>query len=109
MKTLTLYMASNYDIALFRNDVYAVDGDFVITEADIQHISDTMAAFPGWWKENPADGVGILRFLNSSGQDQAIRRAVRLNLMSDGYRADAVDVGIDPAGNLTITPNAKKL
>jgi hypothetical protein len=103
-------MANNQDIGLYKNDLYFTDdGDFAIQESDIQHVMDTIAAFPGWWKENPADGVGIFQYLNSAGQQQVLERALKLNLMSDGYKSDAVKTAIDNRGNLTVEPNAQKL
>lgn len=102
-------MATNKDIALHNNDLYFVDGDFAVADSDIQHVSDTIAAFPGWWKENPPDGVGIFQYLHSGGQDQVIKRSIRINLLSDGYSADAVSVVLDAAGNLIVIPNAEKL
>jgi hypothetical protein len=102
-------MASNQDIALYKNDLYAADGDFAVIESDVQHVTDTLAAVPGWWKENPADGVGVMLYLRSSGQQQALQRNIKIQLLSDGYRADAVQVTLDSSGQLTITPNAEKL
>jgi hypothetical protein len=70
---------------------------------------DTIAAFPGWWKENPPDGVGLFSYLHSAGKDAALKRSIKINLLSDGYRSDAVSVINDIAGNLKIIPNAEKL
>jgi hypothetical protein len=100
---------ANKDIGLLNNDLFFKDGDFAIVESDVQHVSDTIAAFPGWWKENPADGVGLFSYLHSGGQEQKLKRSVKINLLSDGYRSDAVSVNIDNAGNLTIIPNAQNL
>lgn len=102
-------MADNKDIGLFKNDLFFKDGDFAIMESDVQHVSDTIAAFPGWWKQNPADGVGLFQYLHSGGQEQRLKRSIKINLLSDGYRSDAVSVSNDAAGNLTIVPNAEKL
>lgn len=99
----------NKDIALYKNDLYAVDGDFAVTESDVQHVSDTIAAFPGWWKENPTDGVGVRAYLHSAGQELKLKRVTQINLESDGYDANAADIKLDSSGNLTITPNAEKL
>lgn len=102
-------MANNQDIGLYKNDLIFADGDFAVTTSDIQHVMDTIAAFPGWWKENPADGVGIFQYLNSAGQAQVLERSIKINIMSDGYKSDAVKTTIDNAGNLTVEPNAEKL
>jgi hypothetical protein len=107
-------MANNQDIAVYKNDLYFVNdetggGDFGIAESDTQHVMDTIAAFPGWWKENPPDGVGVFQYLNSAGQQQVLERSIKVNLISDGYKSDAAKAAIDAAGNLTIEPNAEKL
>ena len=102
-------MANNKDIALFQGRLVFKDGDFMIAESDVQHVSDTIAAFPGWWKENPTDGVGLFAYLHSGGQEQKLKRSLKINLLNDGYRSDAVNVNVDNAGNLTIIPNAEKL
>ena len=73
------------DIALFKNDLYCLDGDFAISESDEQHVSDTISAFPGWWKQNPADGVGILQYINSTGQEQTLSRSMKM-LLAVGRR-----------------------
>jgi hypothetical protein len=102
-------MAENKDIGLFKNEPYIVDGDFVSALSDEQHVMDTIAAFPGWWKENPPDGVGLFSFLHSAGKEGKLKRSIKINLLSDGYQSDAVSVVNDPAGNLKIVPNAEKL
>jgi hypothetical protein len=102
-------MASNpsQDIGLVGNDLMIADGDFVIALSDDQHIIDTINAFPGWWKENPPDGVGALQYLNSSGQEQTIQRAVKIQLQSDGYSVNS-PVATTAGGTVTIQPNATK-
>jgi hypothetical protein len=103
-------MANSYDIALINNDLY-IDpstGDFVFAESDEQHIVDTIAAFPGWWKENPTDGVGIMAYQNSSGQEQVLQRAIKIQLQSDGYQVNNPSVSRSEAGELVVNPNAIK-
>jgi hypothetical protein len=96
------------DIAIFKNDIYFIDGDFGISESDEQHVSDTISAFPGWWKQNPADGVGILQYLNSSGQEQTLSRSMKIQLSSDGYSVGNTGISI-VNGHLTVNPDATKL
>lgn len=101
-------MANNYDIALINNDVAIVDGDFSVAESDTQHIIDTINAFPGWWKENPADGVGLMQYKKASGAVQDLNRDIRIQLRLDGYTVDAPVIELTPEGQLTINPNAVK-
>ena len=101
-------MASNLDIALFQNDLQIRDGDFIITESDEQHVADTINAFQGWWKEFPADGVGIFKYLNSGGQEQVLSRSIKINLSSDGYIVNNPSVQTDENGMLTVNPNATR-
>lgn len=79
-------MAKNYDIALSGNDLLIENGDLLISESDQQHVVDTLSAFPGWWKQFPADGVGILRYLKSSGKEQQLCRDAKIQLIADGYQ-----------------------
>lgn len=101
-------MANSRDISIVSNDLYIVNGDFFIADSDVQHVSDTIAAFPGWWKENPSDGVGMLAYMNSSGKEQEIERKIRVQLIADGYTATP-SVSVTTGGQLTINPNATKI
>lgn len=99
-------MATKYDIGLEDNDlVFSNSGDFVVAESDRQHIFDTVNAFPGWWKENPLDGVGILAYNKSSGSMQALSRKIQIELESDGYRGGLPTVSLTPEGELFVYPN----
>jgi hypothetical protein len=98
---------ANYDHLLVGNDLY-IDtnaGDFVVAQSDVQHVQDTIAAFPGWWKQNPADGVGIFAYQNSSGQNQVLGRNVIQQLQSDNYQCNNPIITQAPDGTLTINPN----
>jgi hypothetical protein len=82
------------DIKLENNDLYvdASTGDFAITQSDTQHVQDIINSWAGWWKEFPTLGVGIKRYLGRSGGVQLTKRAIRIHLKSDGYRADKITV-----------------
>lgn len=95
-------MATSTDLLLQNNDLVIKNGDILTGPSDAQHIEDTINAFPGWWKENPADGVGIFQYINSSGQEQQISRSIAINLQSDGYKATSPTVTVDNKGTLTI-------
>lgn len=98
--------ATNTDIALSGNDLLTLNGDFAIQDSDAQHIADTLNAFPGWWKENPPDGVGVFQYLNSGGQEQSLRRSIQINLKADAYRSNPI-VKTNSAGLLSIDPNIR--
>jgi hypothetical protein len=99
---------SNQDIGLYANDLLIQNGDLVIAASDNQHIVDTINAFPGWWKENPADGVGIFQYQNSLSKEQDIKRSITIQLIADGYNVANPDVSTDSTGALIINPNASK-
>lgn len=97
-------MASRIDLKLFENDLVVFNDDFQLVESDEQHIADTINAAPGWWKENPTDGVGIMKFLKGKNVQQEAARAIQLNLQSDGYNSRPI-VNFDSLGNLIIDTN----
>jgi hypothetical protein len=96
----------NQDFALQDNDIYITGGDLAIAESDTQHIADTINAFPGWWKETPADGVGVFAYLNSAGQEQALKRSIQIQLTADGYKVTNPQVSVSAGGQITVNPNA---
>jgi len=99
-------MADRYDIQSDdKGDFLLFNEDFVYDVSDDQHIEDTINSYPGWWKENFSDGVGIQDFLNSSGREQILSRRIKIELESDLYSVQNPIVKIDPNGNLTIDPN----
>ena len=92
-------------------DGVAVDGtpvgnDIQWVLSDVQHVEDTINAAPGWWKENPADGVNIRSYLNSDGQAQVLARSISVQLKSDLYKVTNPQVYFDSNGQLYINPNA---
>jgi hypothetical protein len=97
-------MARRQDIAIMNDDLVFVDGDIAIAYSDEQHIQDTVCAAPGSWKEFPSDGVGLFKYLNSSGQEQALSRSIKIQLQVDGYQANNPQVEISN-GKMTINPN----
>lgn len=99
-------MASRYDIQQNGSGQLIIkDSDVVWGLSDQQHVQDTINAAPGWWKENPADGVNIRAYLNSDGQEQALARKVIVQLQADRYKVNNPVIRFI-AGKLTIQPNA---
>ncbi len=96
-----------YDFKLVDNDIYIdpVSGDFVVVISDEQHVEDTINAFPGWWKQNPADGVGVWAYANSSGQNQVLARNILQQLQSDGYQSAGPIITQNSDGVLVVNPN----
>lgn len=102
-------MAVRHDIRQDSDgDLLIRDGDFVIGESDSQHIQDTLVAHPGWWKENPQDGVGIDNYSKATGAEQELARKVKLELEADGYDVSNPQVSF-VNGKLTIAPNASRV
>lgn len=102
-------MAVNQDLGLENNDIGISNGDFYFVVADQQHVVDNINAFPGWWKETPADGVGLMNYTKSSSDLQALARSIKINLQADGYSVENPSVTLDENSNLVINPNAIKL
>ncbi|WP_066836484.1 hypothetical protein [Rufibacter ruber] len=74
-------------------DLYiSPEGDFVIGESDHQHQKDIVQAFKGHYKEFPFIGVGILQYLKANGMEAEMKKAIKLELESDGYRVNAVEI-----------------
>lgn len=94
------------DIQLLDNDLVIQNGDFVVDASDEQHIQDTINAFPGWWKQNPLDGVGIGSWRYSPANVQAMTKAIKLNLQADGYICSPT-ITLDASGKMIIVTNAE--
>ena len=85
------------DILLEDNDLIIENGDFVISESDQQSIELIIDSYLGHWKESPLCGVGVDLFLNSSGQQLALKRAISVQLEADGMT------------NVNVTSNSSEL
>jgi hypothetical protein len=97
---------TRYDMETKNGDVVIVNNDIVWVVSDEQHIQDTINAFPGWWKENFSDGVGVRNFLSSAGQEQTLARLIKIQLEADAYQVDNPQIQFQPGGQLFINPNA---
>ena len=67
-------------------------GDFKIAESDYQSSVLVLNTFSGAWKLNPICGMGIVRYLGSSGTQLQIRRGISVQLQADGYKINSVVV-----------------
>ena len=73
-------MAKAEDIKLEDNQDLFINtntGDFLQSFSDPQHVRDILYSYAGWWKEVPTLGVGVQRYLGSSG-------GLRANLRNRG-------------------------
>ncbi|RYD57295.1 MAG: hypothetical protein EOP56_08270 [Sphingobacteriales bacterium] len=100
---VTDYLLDDMGDLLFSN------GDLASGDSDARHIRDTIYAYPGWWKEFPADGVGIQGYLNSGGRQQQLVREIKIQLQSDGYQVSPSPVIDTSTGKMIINPNATRI
>jgi hypothetical protein len=100
-------MANRIDyLCNLSNDLLIANGDFVIGISDEMHIEDTIKSDVGHYKENPQDGVGIDRYVKSTGQEQILARSIKIQLENDGYTVNNPKIDINNE-KITITPNAE--
>lgn len=88
---------------LFQND------DLTYVASDPTHIEDTIVANPLWWKQFPADGVGIRNYTGSVGKEQQAMGEMKKQLIADGYNCNNPTVIIEPSGKVTYNPKAERL
>ena len=86
-------------------DLLTQNGDFAFGPSDMQHITDLIVSFPGYWMEYPSVGVGLFQYFNSAGQEQALTQSISVQLASDGYSSQPVSI-YNPDGTYTVYPNA---
>jgi len=103
-------MALQNDLGLDPNgDLDIINNDLTYVLSDQQHIEDNIIACPLWWKQYPADGVGINNYRNSSGKVQQLMGAIKKQLQADGYNCSNAVITTSPDGTLNINPNATRL
>lgn len=73
------------------NDLKVVGGDFQIAESDNQHVSLLAATSAGQWKQYPAAGMGLVRFvLGESNDVTKMLHIVDVQLKADGVVSKTV-------------------
>lgn len=98
-------MPVRFDFDFTDDLVFSADGDLSLVESDNEHVKDTVSAYPGEWKENHDDGVGIRDYLGASDFQEAAKK-MRIQLESDGYVVNNPTVSKNDAGGYEINPNA---
>lgn len=102
-------MPALYDWGLDANgDLVIENNDYTYVLSDEQHIQDTVDAYPLWWSQFPADGVGIKSYQNSSGKIQELMGKMKQQLQTDGYSCNNPIVQIN-GNQITYNPNAIRL
>lgn len=96
---------ARFDIKLKNSDVDISSGDIRFDASDTHHVKDTMISAPGWWIDNPQDGVNILQELNGPPNIQEKTKKIKLQLMADRYTSRPL-IESDAAGKMVINPRA---
>lgn len=78
---------------LINEDIAFKGGDFIIGESDAQHIEHILTAKPGHFYQFPTLGVGVVDLIKGSIKRQALKQKIKVNLESDNYRINKVEVG----------------
>lgn len=73
-------------------DLKIVNGDFAISDSDQNHVINILKAYVGGYKQFPLVGVGIDYYLASSGTQQVIKRNITVQMESDGYKVNKIEV-----------------
>ena len=87
------------------NDLPIEENNFNLGNSDDQHIRDCFISFPGWWKQFPSNGVGVLAYQLARINTLIVLNKVKQQLKNDGYQLSNPTVQLIN-GNLKITPNA---
>ncbi len=73
-------------------DLKIVNGDFAISDSDQNHVINILKAYVGGYKQFPLVGVGIDYYLASAGTQQVIKRNITVQMESDGYKVNKIEV-----------------
>lgn len=73
-------------------DFFAESNDLKTGEADNNYIESIIVSFPGHWKEFPAVGVGVFRYLQGTTSPQVLQRNISLQLQGDVFTNPLVDI-----------------
>lgn len=102
-------MPAAFDILQDSNgDLPIEQNNFTIGFSDQQHLKDAFDSSPGWWKQYPQNGIGIVAFFKARVQPLKVIAKVKQQLTNDGYTL--VNPVVTSDGDVMgITPNAVRL
>lgn len=66
-------------------DLVFTNGDLAIGDSDEQNAQLILDAEKGEYKEHPQVGVGLHKYLKSTGREREMRREIAVQLELDGY------------------------
>lgn len=103
-------MSAARDIKLNNDgDLEFVNGDFAIIKSDNQHVEDILIANVNHFKNLPTIGVNIISNLNSSTNNQKVRRLIKLHLKSDRLQVGEIIINNDIGQKEVDLPKMKRL
>jgi len=88
------------------------DGDFSLTESNQVDVEHILISAPGNWREFPAVGVAIHRYINSTGQVTGrigLQRKIRLQLENDNMEVGQLVIEQGSNGQAIINVTAKRI
>ena len=94
------------DLNMESGDLTISGGDFKIVDSDAQHIDHALKSFKGQFYQFPKIGAGLGSFVNATGQNLVIKKAIREQLKLLGYRSDYVKFTTSVTGELEINIGA---
>ena len=90
------------------DDFLVANGDFVISASDQQHLKDIIYSAPNWYKEFPQLGVNIQAYMSGKSIGAELTRSIQLQLVSDGYKVNTINVKTDKNNNFLLNTDAER-
>ena len=100
-------MAEVSDINLTDGELNFDGGDFNIKLSDAQHQEDIIAEEKGSYKQYPLLGVGVIKYIGSSGAKLTLQREIRLQLETDGYYVNEIIFNNSSVSEFTVDAERK--
>jgi hypothetical protein len=104
-------MAARTDLLLDADGDLPIEAPIALPvgPSDLQHIKDMFNSFPGEWKQYLPNGIGVSRYLKSTGNALlTLRSTARQALLRDGYDQDSVTITSVGQDKLVINVKASK-
>lgn len=101
-------MANTTDLLLqsLDGDLLIVNGDLVLGNSIVQNEHDILEYVPGWIKQFPYCGVGIIQYEN--GQVNGLDSLIRKQISSDGLTINYLNISFNTSSQLDIQLNCSR-